>query len=467
MNYKQVTREDIEFFSSVCSPARVVEAQNINHDYGHDEMPIYGSFMPEVLIYAQSVGEISKIMAHCNQRRIPVTPRGAGTGLCGGAVATQGGVLLSTEKMNRILEVDQENFTATVEPGVLLMDFSAHVLEKGLFYPPEPGEKSATLGGNVMTNAGGMKAVKYGVTRDYVMGLEVVLPDGEILTLGGKIAKNSSGYSLLNLFIGSEGTLGIVTKIVLRLLSKPSSSISLLVPFESIEQCIAAVPLILKSSLSPVAVEFMQKEVILEAEKYLGTEFPDKSSEAYLLLSFDGSGRGEVEALCDRAAGLCLEAGARDAFYADTGERISGLWSARGAFLEAIKSSTTEMDECDVVVPRNRIADFINYVDSLEKTHGLRMRHFGHAGDGNIHIYLCRDDLGQEEWTQKLETIMQKLYDKAVELEGKVSGEHGVGHAKLDFLRQSEGALFMDLSAKIKKAFDANLILNPGKVVEI
>ncbi len=465
MNYSRPGSADVEFFRSVCSPDRVLTGADISGDYGHDEMPIYGTFMPDALIYALSSEEISKILAYCNEKRIPVTPRGAGTGLCGGAVPTKGGVLLSTEKMNRILEVDEESLTATVEPGALLMDFSAHVLTRNLFYPPEPGEKSATLGGNVMTNAGGMKAVKYGVTRDYVMGMEVVLSDGQVLTVGGKIAKNSSGYSLLHLLIGSEGTLGVVTKIVLKLIPKPQKSLSLLVPFENLERCIDAVPLVLKSNLQPVAVEFMQREVILEAEEYLGKEFPDKDSDAYLLLSFDGNTRPEIEAICDRAAELCLSAGAKDVFLADTAERLSSIWDARGAFLEAIKSSTTDMDECDVVVPRMRIAEYVRYTNRLQEKHGVRIRYFGHAGDGNLHVYLCRDDMDEASWNEKLGSVMEELYDKAEELQGKVSGEHGIGHAKIDFLRESEGDLYMHLIRKIKDAFDPNHILNPGKVV--
>lgn len=465
MNYKKPGSEDIEFFRSVCPPERVLAGQDISSDYGHDEMPIYGAFMPDVLVYVMSTEEVSKILAYCNRERIAVTPRGAGTGLCGGAVPTEGGVLLSTEKMNRILEVDEDSMTATVEPGVLLMDFSDHVLAKNLFYPPEPGEKSATLGGNVMTNAGGMKAVKYGVTRDYVMGMEVVLADGRVLATGGKVAKNSSGYSLLHLLIGSEGTLGIVTKIVLKLIPKPQKSLSLLVPFENLEKCIDAVPLILKSNLQPVAVEFMQREVILDSEVYLGKEFPDKESDSYLLLSFDGASRADVEKVCDRAAELCLSAGAKDAFLADTAERLSSIWDARGAFLEAIKSSTTTLDECDVVVPRMKIAEYVRYADRLEEQYGVRIRYFGHAGDGNLHVYVCKDNMDDSIWAEKLGAIMQGLYDKAEELSGKVSGEHGIGHAKIDFLRDSEGELYMQLIQKIKDAFDPNRILNPGKVV--
>ena len=460
--YNKLTKADIIAVSAICEIKT-----NPGEDYARDEMPIYGEYFPEAAVFPQSADNVSKIMEYCHKKNIPVTVRGAGTGLCGGAVAKFGGILLCTEKMNRILELDTQNMTATVEPGVLLMDFSAYVLERGLFYPPEPGEKSATLGGNVMTNAGGMKAVKYGVTRDYVLGLEAVLPDGRVISVGGKLAKNCSGYSLLHLLIGSEGTLAVITKIILKLIPKPQKYISLLVPFDSLDTCISAVSSLLLSNLSPVAVEFIQSEVIPEAEQYLGKEFPDKSANAYLLLSFDGRSREETEEICGLAAEVCLSSGARDAMFADTTERLTGLWDMRGAFLEAIKSSTDEMDECDVVVPRDKIAVFISYVSTLEQSYGLRIRYFGHAGDGNIHIYVCRDGLPKNDWRKKLDAVMSALYERAKELGGKVSGEHGIGHAKIDFLRQSEGDLFMEMMENIKRSFDPKNILNPGKVVEL
>lgn len=460
--YHTLNKTDIKTLSAICET--VTEP---GEDYARDEMPIYGEYLPEAAVFPVSVDEVSKIVVYCHENNIPLTVRGAGTGLCGGAVAKFGGVLMCMEKMNRILELDEQNMTATVEPGVLLMDFSAYVLEHDLFYPPEPGEKSATLGGNVMTNAGGMKAVKYGVTRDYVLGLEAVLPDGRVINVGGKLAKNCSGYSLLHLLIGSEGTLAVTTKIILKLIPKPQKYISLLVPFNSLEDCINAVPAILLANLSPVAVEFIQREVILEAEQYLGKEFPDKSADAYLLLSFDGRNREETELVCDRAAEVCLSAGARDALFADTAERLAGLWDARGAFLEAIKSSTDEMDECDVVVPRDKIAAFVQYSATLEKEYGVRIRYFGHAGDGNIHVYVCRDGMEENAWRQKLDKVMDALYARSRELGGKVSGEHGIGHAKIEFLHQSEGDLFMELMGNIKRAFDPKNILNPGKLVDL
>ena len=462
MSFTTLTTEDICALTEICE---AVSGEQAGEDYTHDEMPVYGSFQPELVLFPTETEQISRVMSYCNGRNLPVTVRGAGTGLCGGAVPVFGGVLLCTEKMNRIIEVDAENLCATVEPGVLLMDFTEHVLQQGLFYPPEPGEKSATLGGNVSTNAGGMKAVKYGVTRNYVLGLEAVLPDGRVIEVGGKLAKNSSGYNMLNLLVGSEGTLAVLTKLTLRLIPKPGKMISLLVPFESLDACIEAVPLILRSNLSPTAIEFMQQDIILASDHYLGHAFPDKSANAYLLLTFDGTTRLDAEALCDHAAQVCIGAGARDAFYADTGERFNSLWTARGAFLEAIKSSTQELDECDVVVPRNQIARFIARINELGRQNEARITYFGHAGDGNIHIYVCRDDQTEDVWKDVLERSMQAMYDIAIEFGGKVSGEHGIGHAKIDFLHESEGAAIIELMSGIKNVFDPKGILNPGKVL--
>lgn len=463
--YNSVTQKDIDALINIVAIDRVFFGDDISEDFCHDEMPEYGKYKPDVVIEVISDIEVCNILKYASEHNIPVTPRGSGTGLCGGAVAIYGGILLSTVKMNHILEIDEETLTVTVEPGVLLMELAAEVAKADFLYPPDPGEKSATIGGNVMTNAGGMRAVKYGVTRDYVMGMDVVLASGELITLGGKVAKNSSGYSIKDLMIGSEGTLGIVTKLILKLVPMPKKTISLLVPFESLDDCIEAVPKIIKSKAAPTAVEFMQREVIQAAEKYLGKKFPDNSSTAYLLLTFDGRNRTQVEELFEDVAATCLEAGAKDVFISDTEERQESIWSARGAFLEAIKSSTPEMDECDVVVPRNKIAIFVKYVNELEKIYNVRLPHFGHAGDGNLHIYVCKDSLEQEEWVNKLNAIMNSLYEKAKELGGKVSGEHGIGHAKIKHLEESSGELFMQLSKGIKATFDPKNILNPGKVV--
>ncbi len=462
--FQHVTEKDLDYFRALL-PGRVFYGDSISSDYDHDEMTEYGHFLPEAVLQALSTEEVSAVLKYCNERHIAVTPRGAGTGLCGGCVAIHGGIVLSTEKMKKVLEVDTRNMTATVEPGVLLMEFPKALEGTGLFYPPDPGEKTATMGGNAMTNAGGMRAVRYGVTRDYVLGMEAVLADGSVIELGGKTVKTSSGYSLIDLMIGSEGTLGFLTKLTVKLVPEPKVNLSLLIPFDDLDACIGAVPRVLSSGCDPTAVEFMEREVIACAETYLGKQFPDTSASAYLLVRLDGPGADALQPAVDTLTELALSLGARDVLLADTDERKESIWNARGAFLEAIKGSTSTMDECDVVVPRDVIPDFVHKMVEIGETVGVRIRSFGHAGDGNLHIYVCRDDLPEGAWKEKLASVMQQLYDAARALHGEVSGEHGIGHAKKAFLRESVGDRQMELMKGIKAVFDPNGILNPGKVI--
>jgi len=461
--YKKIDNTDLEYLRSI-APGRVFFGDEINEDYSHDELS-GTNHAPEVLIKVLSTEEVSSVMKYANENKIPVVVRGSGTGLVGGSVAVHGGIMLETTQMNHILELDSENLTVTVEPGVLLMELSAFVEENDLFYPPDPGEKSATIGGNISTNAGGMRAVKYGVTRDYIRGLTVVLPTGEIVKLGGKIVKNSTGYNLLGLISGSEGTLGIVTEAILKLLPLPAYTVSLLIPFGNMDSALDAVPEIIKSKHMPTAIEYMSRETILFAENYLGKRFPDTASDAYLLLTFDGESEQHVQSELDSVADLCLELGAIDAYIVDTDERKKSVWSARGAFLEAIKASTTEMDECDVVVPRNKVAEYIKYTHALAKELDIRIPSFGHAGDGNLHIYICRDNLNDKDWEEKLALAFDKMYSKAAELKGLVSGEHGIGYAKREYMQSLYGDDILDLMRRIKLSFDPNMILNPDKVV--
>ena len=462
--FKPVDSADIAYFESLL-PGRVFSGEAVSADYDHDEMTEYGHFPPEAVLQALTAEEISAVLQYCNKKNIAVTPRGAGTGLCGGCVATCGGVVLSTEKMKRVLEVDVKNMTATVEPGVLLMEFPKALEGTGLFYPPDPGEKTATLGGNAMTNAGGMRAVRYGVTRDYVLGMQLALADGSLLELGGKTVKTSSGYSLLQLMIGSEGTLGFLTRLTVKLVPEPKVNLSLLIPFDDLDRCIEAVQSILGCGCDPTAVEFMEREVIASAETYLGKQFPDTSANAYLLVRLDGPSADALGPAIDRLTDLALSLGAKDVLLADTDERKESIWNARGAFLEAIKGGTPSMDECDVVVPRDQIAAFVKRSVSIGKEQGVRICSFGHAGDGNLHIYACQDALPEAEWKNRVRLVMDELYATARALGGDVSGEHGIGHAKRAFLAASLGETQMRLMRGIKTAFDPNEILNPGKVV--
>ncbi|NLJ67882.1 MAG: FAD-binding protein [Firmicutes bacterium] len=463
MQYSRLVDADIEYLTSVVGSEHVLVGDAILEDYAHDELGETRAF-PDVVVEPDSTEAISAIMRYAYERNLPVTTRGSGTGLCGACVPIHGGILLSTARLNRILEIDTDNLMATVEPGVILLDFQETVEKLGFLYAPDPGEKSATIGGNVATNAGGMRAVKYGVTRDHVTGLEVVLPNGDIVQLGGKVAKNSSGYSLLHLMVGSEGTLGIISKIIVKLLPLPRKVLTLLVPFPSLDQAIETVPKIIRSRIIPQAVEFMERDVILSAEKYLGKSFPHRTAPAYLLLRFDGGSLAELEEIYETAGDICLESGAEDVLIADTPERQDGLWDARGAFLEALKAES-EMDEVDVVVPRDKIAVFIRYTKELEEEYGVRIRSFGHAGDGNMHVYIMRDQLDRAVWRAKMDEIMDRLYAKGSELGGQVSGEHGIGVAKRPYLLRELGDTLINLQRQIKEVFDPKQILNPGKVI--
>jgi glycolate oxidase len=462
MPYNKVTLEDVQKFRQICDSQRVLWKEAISPDYSHDELSLEQN-PPEVVVLPNSTQEVSQILAYCSKRNIPVTPRGAGTGLCGGAVPLYGGVVLVTTEMNRILEIDQENLMAVVEPGVLLLELQNTVEELGLFYPPDPGEKTATIGGNVSTNAGGMRAIKYGVTRDFVLGLEAVLPDGRIIETGGKVYKNSSGYSLTDLLIGAEGTLAVITKIILRLLPKPSRQLSLVVPFDGLSPAVAAVPKILSAGEIPSALEFFQREVLEAAEKYLGRSFPHGEAPAYLMLTFWGTDAVELEKTYERVARVCLDNGAHDVLIAHTADRQEALWENRGAFLEALKGMG-ELDEVDVVVPPNQVAAFIEFTEELRVEYQLPILSFGHAGDGNLHIYLLRDKMEREAWLALTQQAMKEIYAHAKELQGLVSGEHGIGFAKKPYLEQALSPAVLELMRAIKLVFDPNQLMNPGKV---
>lgn len=463
--FRKLEPRDIEALSAITGRDYVSVRDEIHPDYTHDEMTHYGCFDPELVIQPGCTEEVSQILAYADQEHLPVTTRGAGTGLCGGCVPIHGGIVMSMMRMNKILEIDEQTMNAVLQPGVLLMEIIEEAANHNLLYAPDPGEKSASVGGNVMTNAGGMRAVKYGVTRDYVRGLEVVLADGSVLTLGGKTSKNSSGYSLKDLIVGSEGTLAVVTKITMKLLPKPRAMTSLLIPFTTLKDALTLVPKIMRLPAVATTIEFMEKEVIQDAQDYLGKDFPNKEFNAYLIVSYSANTPKEMQAMIHDCAELALQEGAEDVFISDTEERQSSIWDARGAFLEAIKNSTTQMDECDVVVDIDKVADFCQFARDLSIQENIRIRSFGHAGDGNLHIYVLKDALPEEEWQKKVVRCMDALYAKAAAMKGQVSGEHGIGHAKRDYLKQSLDPEQIELMKRIKAAFDPNGILNPGKVI--
>jgi len=465
MPYKKIESKDIEFFIGLLGESAVFTDDSIVSDMSHDELGSI-SKMPEVHVIATSKEQVCKLMAYANEMNIPVTVRGSGTGLVGGCVPIYGGILLDLSKMNRIIELDTTNMTLSVEPGVLLLEIYERVEKEGLFYAPDPGEKTATIGGNISTNAGGMRAVKYGVTRDWVRGLEVVLPDGTLIKTGGKVVKNSTGYGLKDLIIGSEGTLGIIVEATLKLIKKPKRTISLLVPFNNRDDAIAAAPKLITMHGLPTAVEFLEKQSLQYSEAFLGKRIPHNNFEAYLLLSYDGDNEDAINEDIEIASKMCIEKlKAHDVFLVDTEERRQSVWTIRGAFLEAIKASSDSIDECDVVLPRAHIGEFLSYVRQVSQNLDIRIPYFGHVGDGNLHIYFCKDHMTEDMWQQKLSQGFDLLYAKAFSYGGLVSGEHGIGYAKKAYMEKLLGQRQIELMRGIKYTFDPKKILNPGKII--
>lgn len=411
----------------------------------------------EAVVKPNSKEQVANVMQWAYQNNVPVTPRGAGTNLVGSTVPDHG-IVLDLSGMNRILEIDAETMTATVEPGVILEDFQKAVEERGFFYPPDPGEKTATIGGNISTNAGGMRAVKYGVTRDYVMGVEIVLADGRTLTVGSKNIKDSSGLSLKNLVIGSEGTLAVITKCILKLLPKPEISKSVVVPFDSLEAGIGSVLAVKKENVNPTAIEFVERKVIELGERFLKLSFPYPEAKAYLILTVDGR-KEDVDINLERIREVVKKHGALDFLVLADEEQCRNVWKIRGALVKAVEA-VSEQEPVDIVVPVNKTADFIDYVNALEKETGMQFISFGHAGDGNVHLCVVRGKLSEEEWLFQKRENMKKLYTKAYELGGLTSGEHGIGLSKKEFFLKETEAANLELMRAVKNSFDPKQLLN-------
>jgi glycolate oxidase len=422
--------------------------------------------LPELVVRPGNTEEVSAVMRLAHGERIPVTPQGSRTGLSGGSHPIYGGIALSLERMNRILEIDEENLMVVIEPGVLIVDLHEATEERGLLYPPDPGQESGSLGGNISTNAGGVRGMKYGVTRDFVQGMEVVMPDGEVIRLGGKIVKKSTGYELIDLIIGSEGTLAVVTEATLRLVPKPRYTALLYVPFESTRAAARAVSEIVRRKVVPFALEYMPRHAVLTAERYLERKLPDNSRPAYLLVGVEGNGEEEVEAAMEVVGEVCIEMGAVDAYVADTQARQQQLWEARKCLFDAYKAFW-EIDEVDICVPRNRIPDYVEGAEEVAGRYDVIIANIGHAGDGNVHSIIAKGDLEEAEWRRKLEAVIEELIEVGLSLGGTVSGEHGVGYTKKQYLYLQVGKIPVDLMKAIKRAFDPHNILNPGKVIDL
>ena len=466
MKYNKVTEDVLNELKGIVGEENVLTDVGDLEKYSHDETSIGVKALPEAVVKPENTIQVSKVLALANERKIPVTPRGQGTGLCSGAVPIYGGILLSLERMNRILEIDEDNLMAVVEAGVVLSDLRAEVEKRGLFYPADPGERTSAIGGNINTNAGGMNGVKYGKTRNYILGLEAVLPSGKVLNLGGKVVKRSTGYDLMQLIIGSEGTLAVVTKAILKLVKLPKMFMTLYVPFNNLYDAARSVSDILRERITPTAMEFVERDVILEAEKKVGKTMPHHDSEAYLIIRIEGDKEEELYENAEGISEICMRNNAVDVLVADTKERQDRIWDIRSIFYEAIvKSGTVEL--VDAAVPPSKIPEYVEKVKELSRKYGIRILSYGHAGDGNIHVHPIKGDLSDEEWSEKLPKLMEDLYREARALGGVVSGEHGIGWTKKRYLPICLDEEEIRLMREIKRIFDPNNILNPGKIFDM
>ena len=460
----QVTEEILTQLRTIVGAANVLVEVDRLEPYSHDETVGLQS-APDVVVRVTDARQVAEIFRLANRVRLPVTPRGAGYGLSGGAVAVQGGLVLSLEKMNRILEIDRANLMVTVEPGVITGDLHRAVEAEGLFYPPDPASlDSCSIGGNLAEGAGGPRAVKYGTTKDYVVGAEVVLPSGDIVQMGGKRVKDVTGYNLLQLLVGSEGTLAVVTKIILRLLPLPAYQVDLLVPFDSLQTAADVVSAIIARRIVPTAIEFMERDVVLACQRFLGKELPYAQAAAQLLIQLDGNHKAALDAEMETVADLCLEAGALDVLVAADRPTRDRLWEARRAIIDALNHESPVNHMEDVVVPRAQIPALIQAVHNLAGRRGVRILSFGHAGDGNVHITTLADDLDAEAWAILVPQVTEELYRLCLALGGTITGEHGIGAIRRRYLPLALEEVQIEIMRRIRAAFDPNGILNPGKI---
>lgn len=462
--YGKVTGQVLEKLRKIVGERYTLTVADDIEPYTHDETEDF-RFTPEVVVKPSATAEVSEIMRLCSAERIPVTPRGGGTGLSGGALPLCGGVVLSLERMNRIIEIDTDNFMAVVEPGVITEVFQTAVEEHDLFYPPDPASKgSCTLGGNLAECAGGPRALKYGVTRDYVYGVEAVLPNGDIISTGGKLLKNATGYDLTHLIVGSEGTLAIITKMILKLRPLPRYRNTMLAPFPSLDHATAALNRIYMKRIFPCSAEFMEKSAVEAAEKMLERKFPCDAAAAMLLIDVDGDDKDQVRTDTERAGEVCLEGGALDVLIADSTAKQENLWQLRRSIGEAVKKISAYREE-DTVVPRAKLPDLMRAIKDISARHGITTVCYGHAGDGNIHCNIIKGDVSQEYWKDRLPVAVEELHRTVVAMGGTLSGEHGIGCLQKNNMPRAVGPAELQLMRDIKRVFDPNGILNPGKVL--
>jgi len=456
----------------------IVGAKNVVHDdadklesYSHDEVAeAEYAHMPEAVVRPQSAEEIAAVVRLANRERIPVTPRGAGSGLSGGAVPLRGGIVILFDRMNRILEIDPANLMAVVEPGVVTNDINTQLVEHNLVFAGYPMSlETCYIGGNVAENAGGGKAVKYGVTGRYITGLELVTPTGEIVQYGGKCVKDVTGYNMVQLMIGSEGTLGIFTKVWIKLLPLPKAAVNLLVLFETVQQAIDTVPKIMTASgIIPTAIEFMDRLSVQAACKYLNETIPYEKCGAMLLIEVDGTSEDQVERDYEAVGEQCFECGAIEVYVADNHTTRERIWKVRRNIAEAFKVVEPHQSLEDIVVPIAAIPAMIPELEKLSRKYDIQIPCYGHAGDGNLHATPVKNPKASlDAWHRMLPDIMEDLFRVTATLGGTISGEHGIGHKRKAFLPIVMSEPAIEMMRQIKRVLDPNNILNPGKIFDV
>ncbi|MBX2915098.1 MAG: FAD-binding protein [Cyclobacteriaceae bacterium] len=467
---ESLSSELIGQFRAIVGEPYLIADEEQRNEYGHDKTEDY-LFLPDLVIKPGTPEEISAILKICNQYKIPVTPRGAGTGLAGGAIPVQKGVVISMERFNKILEIDELNLQATVEPGVITEVFQNAVKAKGLFYPPDPASKgSCFLGGNLANNSGGPKAVKYGVTRDYVINMQVVLPTGEIIWTAANVLKNSTGYNLTQLMCGSEGTLGIITKIVFKLRGFPQKNVLLFIPFVTNEEACKAIAAIFVEGITPSGMEFFEREAALKTyeycEKVLNSPVTTKlidGMDAYLLCELDGNDEEVLMRDAERVMNVVEKFQSGEVLFAESNAQKEELWKVRKNISPAVNWYTLTKSD-DVVVPRNNLPKLIKGIKEIGKRYNFNTVCFGHLGDGNLHVNILKENISEHDWETKIPEGIGEIFKLTVSLGGTLSGEHGIGIAKRPYMPIAMSEVNLNLMRGIKKVFDPNGILNPGKI---
>ena len=470
MKYGKVTGAVVEELRGLLGAKNVICDAERMEAYSHDETSAeeYGH-MPDAVVTPTSTEQVAAVVKLANRERIPVTPRGAGSGLSGGAIPSLGGIIVSLEKMNRVVEIDYANMTMTVETGIVTNEINNLIKERGLFYAGYPMSlETCFLGGNIAENAGGGKAVKYGVTSRYVLGLELVTPTGEVVWLGGKLSKDVTGYDLTHLIVGSEGTLGIVTTAIIRLIGLPKAKSDLLVLFRTPAEAIACVPEIIARGTIPVSMEFMDKLSVETSCGYLNESLPYEGCGAMLLIEMDGQDSGTVDADAERVGDLCMEKGAIEVYMADNRTTQERVWSVRRNIAEAFKVRCPVQSLEDIVVPTASIPDIIPELDRIAAKYGISIPCYGHAGDGNLHATLVKDpEMAMEAWKKSEPEALEELYAAVTKLGGKISGEHGIGLKRKKYMAEFMSPVELGLIKAIKMAWDPNGIMNPGKLFDL